>query len=332
MEAVVLGWDLDRAVRWVPSYERALTQVRLSGSSTAPHLFAGTPPPPGTTVHLMLQGGTRGLVGRGTVRSAPYLAADVARPGRVATYALVQWDHLLPVIERITPEELVARVPGVQWRTLYASVHRLSAEDAERLDRVWAAPHPSARPGRSRRRAAGPAGHQPGIPDRAAGPPAGSPRRRRRAAGVTVVDMASDPDRAITELIGVYHADGGLVGEAKYVIGHLLGLTHCALCDITHSPVRRKPTWDRMVTDLGVPFTLLHLNEMPPDVAEVVVGEGAPIVLARTRDDRLSPVLSGPDLDGLGGSVDAFAAALRTGLAAQGRWLPPAAEDAAEVG
>jgi hypothetical protein len=320
----------------VPSYERALTQVRLTGSATTPHLFAGPPPPPGTTVHLMLQGGTRGLVGRGTVRSAPYLAADVARPGRVATYALVQWDHLLPLAERITPEELVARVPGVRWRTLYAAVHRLGAEDAERLDRVWAAPHPSARPGRSRRRATGPVARRAGPANQAAtqaaGRAAGSTRRRSRATGVTVVDMAEDPHRAITELIGVYHADGGLVGEARYVIGHLLGLTHCALCDITHSPVRRKPEWDRMVAGLGVPFVLLHLNQMPPDVAEVVAREGPPIVLVRLGDDQLSPVLGSPDLDGVGGSVEAFAAALQAELAARGWTLPPATLDPAGTG
>ncbi len=62
---------------------------------------------------------------------------------------------------------------------------------------------------------------------------------------------------AITEYIGVYHADGGLVGEAKYVLGHLLGRTHCSLCDITHSPVRRKKQWDAFVDSLGVPFRLL---------------------------------------------------------------------------
>jgi len=284
----------------------------------------------------MLQGSTRGLVGRGTVRSAPYLAADVARPGRVATYALVQWDHLLPLVERITPEELAARVPAVRWGTLYAAVHRLGAEDAERLDRVWAAPHPSARPGRSRRRVTGPTGQLSEVSSRTRSrtpsPIPGSQRRRTRAAGATVMDMAGDPHPEISELIGVYHAGGGVVGEARYVIGHLLRLTHCALCDVTHSPVRRKPEWDRMVAGLGVPFVLLHLNELPPDVAEVVAREGSPLVLARLRDARLSQVLGAADLDVLGGSVDAFAAALRAALTARGWSMPPAIGDAAEVG
>ena len=114
---------------------------------------------------------------------------------------------------------------------------------------------------------------------------------------------------AITEYIGIYHADGGLVGEAKYVVGHILGRTHCALCDITHSPVRRKKQWDAYVDTLGVPFLLYHLNEMPADVAARVASAGSPVVLGRTDTDLV--VLLGPEqLDRLDGSVSAFARAL----------------------
>lgn len=45
---------------------------------------------------------------------------------------------------------------------------------------------------------------------------------------------------AAVELVGVYDADGGLLGEAAYVVGRLCGTRHCALCDITHSAVRRR--------------------------------------------------------------------------------------------
>ena len=116
-------------------------------------------------------------------------------------------------------------------------------------------------------------------------------------------------------LVGVYHADGGPVGEAKYVIGKLLGTAHCALCDITHSPVRRKPEWDRMVAGLGLPFELLHLNEMPPEIAAATEAVGSPVVLARLSDGTVEPVLRADELDGLGGSVEVFAQALRTALA-----------------
>lgn len=113
-----------------------------------------------------------------------------------------------------------------------------------------------------------------------------------------------------TELIGVYHADGGPLGEATYIVGKLLGTVHCALCDITHSPLRRKPAWKAMVARLGVPFTLVHRNEMDPDVAAVVAQSGSPVVLARHRDDSLAVALTPSELDRLGGSVDAFYTAL----------------------
>jgi hypothetical protein len=82
----------------------------------------------------------------------------------------------------------------------------------------------------------------------------------------------------------MYDADGGLLGEASYVWGKLRGTRHCGLCDITHSPVRRKPTWDRFVAELGLPFELLHLNEMPTDVASVVATAGAPVVQSEYAD------------------------------------------------
>lgn len=105
--------------------------------------------------------------------------------------------------------------------------------------------------------------------------------------------------------IGVYNADGGVLGEAKYILGHLLGRAHCALCDITHSPVRRKKAWDEMVAGLGVPFRLYHLNEMPADVAEVVARSGSPVVLERV-EQGLRVVLNPDELQQLDGSVAAF--------------------------
>lgn len=114
------------------------------------------------------------------------------------------------------------------------------------------------------------------------------------------------------ELIGVYHADGGLAGEARYVIGRLLGTAHCSLCDITHSPVRRKREWDALVSRLGIPVSLLHLNELPPDIAAAVSETGSPVVLARDRDGSLRPLLEATALEAMDGSVAAFESALRS--------------------
>ena len=119
---------------------------------------------------------------------------------------------------------------------------------------------------------------------------------------------------SIVELLGVYDADGGLRGELRYIVGHLLGMTECSLCDITHSPVRRKPTWDALVRDLGLPFATVHRNEVPQRFASLVASAPLPLVAA-ARDDGHVEVLLGPDaLAGCGGDVERFRVALRAAL------------------
>jgi len=144
----------------------------------------------------------------------------------------------------------------------------------------------------------------------------------------------------IDRLVGVYHADGGPIGELRYVLGRLLGTAHCGLCDITHSPVRRKPAWEAMVARIGLPFALVHLNEMSLPVAAAIAVHGPPAVLAQRRDGRLECLLGPGQLDAFGGSVGDFEVALRSALAgnhageAPGRgeptgWGPPDAPPSA---
>lgn len=117
----------------------------------------------------------------------------------------------------------------------------------------------------------------------------------------------------VTELVGVYDADGGLLGEAAYAWGKVRGTRHCGLCDITHSTVRRKGEWDRMVTTLPVPVRLLHLNELDEDLRGAVRRAGAPVVLAH-EDGGWRELLGAAELDEMAGSVAAFEAAVRARL------------------
>lgn len=130
-----------------------------------------------------------------------------------------------------------------------------------------------------------------------------------------------DPHVVVIELIGVYNADGGLAGEARYVVGSWFGKAHCALCDVTHSPFRRKKQWDEMVRGFAVPFSLDHLNDMPRDVGDLVAHHGAPLVAARIEDGGLRVLLTPDELEPLGGSVTAFETQLRAALAAAGLHL-----------
>lgn len=152
----------------------------------------------------------------------------------------------------------------------------------------------------------------------------------RRLALIPVVrqgDRMNSARRASVEsFVGVYRADGGLRGELTYLVGKMRGTAHCALCDITHSPVHRKREWDARVSHLGVPFELVHLNERSAEVM-AAVGDRSPIVLARVREPgaelpHLVMVLDEEALEESRGSVERFVSALRAELDHQGLLLP----------
>jgi hypothetical protein len=119
-------------------------------------------------------------------------------------------------------------------------------------------------------------------------------------------------------LIGVYNADGGVVGELKYFFGHLIGIAKCELCDITHSPIRRKASWDRLASELkaeyGLDFALEHLNERSEAENKASAGR-EPCVLAEYPDGSLGMFLDRQELRVVDGNVDRFAKLVRARLA-----------------
>jgi hypothetical protein len=119
---------------------------------------------------------------------------------------------------------------------------------------------------------------------------------------------------SVSGLIGVYDADGGVAGELRYVVGHLLGRAECSLCDITHGRVRRKAAFDALRVRLGVPFEVVHRNERRADVA-AATGDALPCVLAVTGTG-LVVLLDGDELRACGGDVDRFETALRAAVSA----------------
>ena len=119
-------------------------------------------------------------------------------------------------------------------------------------------------------------------------------------------------------LIGVYNADGGVVGELKYFFGHLVGIAKCELCDITHSPIRRKVSFDRLAgelkTEYGLDFTLLHLNERTEAETKASAAK-EPCVLAEYPDGSLGMFLDRQELRVVDGDIDRFAKLVRARLA-----------------
>jgi hypothetical protein len=120
----------------------------------------------------------------------------------------------------------------------------------------------------------------------------------------------------VREIIGVYDADGSWHGELAYALRKLTGRAHCALCDITHAGLRRRPGFDAACARLGVPVTLLHRDERPPDVA-TLTGDRTPMVLGRTDDDLLV-LLTAEELDRCGAEPDALVEAIDDALAVLG--------------
>lgn len=104
----------------------------------------------------------------------------------------------------------------------------------------------------------------------------------------------------ITELYGVYDADGTLVGEATYWIGARLGLRHCSLCDITHSLFAEKSEWQKCVAELasshGVSFKAFHRNDQPDEVRQVIAGD-YPAIVAHDLAGNFSLFLSAAEIN-----------------------------------
>ena len=110
-------------------------------------------------------------------------------------------------------------------------------------------------------------------------------------------------------LIGVYKADGGLIGELSYFFGHLVGVKACSLCDVTHSPFKKKAEFrkfeERLFATHGISTKLVHMNERSE--AELAASKGrGPCVLLQHEDGSMSMFLDYEELKAAGGKVSSF--------------------------
>ena len=117
---------------------------------------------------------------------------------------------------------------------------------------------------------------------------------------------------AIDRLTVIYDADGGLLGELRYVADKLLNGAHCSACDITHGAVSEKGEWKSCKARLPVPVDQLHRNELEPELDRAVQGQ-LPCVAAHD-DDGWSVLVTADELDELRGSASALEALLQERL------------------
>lgn len=57
--------------------------------------------------------------------------ADWDGSGDEANFVTVRWDHIAPIDERITTEDLLSEIPDVKWNNLYESGRMFTGDNAD---------------------------------------------------------------------------------------------------------------------------------------------------------------------------------------------------------
>ena len=128
----------------------------------------------------------------------------------------------------------------------------------------------------------------------------------------------------VTSLVGVYDADGTIVGELRYWLGARVGTAHCELCVISHGTFRAKRDWRSFVEACAVPFVTHHRDDAPSDVLAAL---GPLAAVGAVTSDGVVLLLGPDELEVCGGDVARFAQRLADALAANG--LPAVSAPAA---
>jgi hypothetical protein len=116
----------------------------------------------------------------------------------------------------------------------------------------------------------------------------------------------------VVRLIGVYDADGSVLGELSYFVRARLGRAHCALCDITHGRVRERADWHACRDALPVPFVTYHRDDQPPAVRAAAAHP--PVVLAERDDGGLVEVVTAAALQACRGEPDQLVERIEEGI------------------
>ena len=111
--------------------------------------------------------------------------------------------------------------------------------------------------------------------------------------------------------VGIYNADGTILGEISYVAKKLIGRGSCALCDITHGWTGRRRDFDTTCTSAGVEWTLLHRDEASAD--QLTAAGPLPAVIRQNDNGKWELVLGPSDLDECDGDPAALVARLTGG-------------------
>ena len=116
----------------------------------------------------------------------------------------------------------------------------------------------------------------------------------------------------IEKIYGIYHADGGIIGELSYLWGQITGTAHCSLCDITHKGISMKRDWKNFTNSLDVDFELLHLNEQTQVLADFTAGKTPCVVGEELGEMKI--LVDAESLEGCNKSVSSFESTLMSSM------------------
>ena len=59
------------------------------------------------------------------------------------------------------------------------------------------------------------------------------------------------------------------MGEISYFLKKLSGRDKCKLCDLSHTLVFQKKSWDAFLREIDRPYKVLHINELPESIKQL---------------------------------------------------------------
>lgn len=106
-----------------------------------------------------------------------------------------------------------------------------------------------------------------------------------------------------------------MLGEIKYAIGKVLGLTDCSACRLTHTLKGERDAWKQCKARFSVPVEQRHLDELDnvPGLRDAVSRYGSPCVLG-LKDASIELLMDSQELDATRGDVSEFERVLKTKL------------------
>jgi hypothetical protein len=126
-------------------------------------------------------------------------------------------------------------------------------------------------------------------------------------------------NRTVRRLVGVYNADGTVLGELAYFVAARFGRAHCALCNITHGRVRERREWQDVRRRLPVRFDTYHRNDQPEALGQIYA---TPPIVAAETDDGFVVLLGPTELQACDGSTAKLATACERALDRAGLCWP----------